>query len=829
MPEEPFPEAVTQKPTPEPQEMRKAPPLIAERPGWTCLPDPEQGGWNCTRTGPGPQAEAVDRTEERPGPLLADTFSAPEERLFRDMLEALPQDPWIAYCAGRPAGLPFRPIGPRERAEAPLTIDADYGEVIEEEMATFIGNVEMERADQMLSSDFLFYDSVADIANARGNVRYQEEGIALAGDSAFLKLQKDQGRLRDTLFILETVPARGTSDLVHIESKTLTRYQNIAYTTCPPGNQDWILHAKNLKINKETGRGAAKHAWLEFMHVPFLYTPYISFPIDDRRKSGLLTPSFSNSDVNGIDVTTPYYWNIAPNYDATFSPRVLSRRGVLLGGEFRYLTRATNGLIALEYLPHDAVRGEARGQVAVFNNTRFTPRLNGFLDINLVSDDDYLDELGNTLDFSNTRHVRSQALLSYARPGMFLGSRLDYYQTIDPTIEDIDKPYRRLPQIMFNLNRSLGVGTAHLDWRNEYVYFQRSGSVDAQRLNLRPSIAIPFETAATFLIPRLSLQHTQYWLSNQAPGEPNTIDRTVPIFSVDGGVFLERGMTMADRRFLHTLEPRAFYLYIPHVNQDEIPLFDTALLDFNFLQLFRENRFSGADLIGDANQLSLALTSRIIEPLSGRERFRASVGQIVFFSDREITETTFQRNRCKTVPSNGCRTVPASRRETDPVSNLIGEFEALITDRLSFRSTLQWDPNDSEIDRGHVLFQYKNTRDRLLNLGYRFRRDQIHLVDGSFRWPLAMGLYAVGRLQYSVRDDLVLESFLGLEKETCCWRFRIIGRRFVNDVDVRANRVDVMTNNAIFLQLELKGLTSFGDRVDRFLERSIRGYRLLEY
>ncbi|WP_434110490.1 LPS assembly protein LptD [Methylocaldum sp. GT1TLB] len=793
----------------------------AKPPGWNCRPGETGKEWDCSLVGPDPKGlphVVSEESQKVENWAETTTITEEDEQRFRNLTALLPANPWAQACAGKSESAPMTEflLTPQDRLareQQPLEIRSDYAEMVDDEIATFTGSAELTRADQKLWGDFVTHNTVSETLNAQGNVIYQEKGLTFSSDTGFLELDTNRGVLRNAQFILETIPARGTSRLTHFDSDTLSRYEKFTYTTCPPGDQDWMLHARNVKINKETGRGSAKHAWLEFKGVPLLYTPYMSFPVDDRRMTGFLTPSFGNTKVGGFDFTAPYYFNLAPNYDATFTPRLLTKRGLLLRGDFRYLTEMTRGRVLAEYMPQDDVRGDSRGQVGFLNDTRFTENLYSRVDAHYVSDDRYLNELGNTLNIVDRRHIRSYGQLNYVGSNYSISTLADYYQTIDPTIPPEGRPYYRLPQVSFNYGQGLGNTGLVFNGFSEIANFNHTGGrVTGQRLNVIPRISYPWRTAAGFVVPSLSLQHTQYWLQDQTPGLNDSLSRTAPIFSLDSGLFFEREFELAETPLLQTLEPRLFYLYIPDKNQENLPVFDTGEYDFTFYQLFRENRFTGADRLGDANQVTLALTSRLIDQVSGMERLRASIGEIFYFDDHDVT-----------LPN-----IPA---KTGDKSNFVAEVYSRLTNTWSLRTGGQWNPEGGTIDRGQVALQYDDRDNHLLNIAYRFRRDQnfdfvrLDLTDVSFRLPFAKGWNAIGRWQYSLLDQVTLESFLGIERETCCWRFSLIGRHYINDVRTGVNGGNV-ANNGVFVQLELKGLTRFGDQVDRFLQRSISGYRL---
>jgi LPS-assembly protein len=790
------------------------PRTVAKRPGWTCTSNDEgeDDTWNCSLIGPDPKGTAtvVDGDEYSSG-LLTAAFDFNQEQVFETLHSQLKYDPWESCLSSSRSGHKFV-SGKDQRNTAPMDVTADYSEVFDKEITGFFGNVEIIRADQTVNSDMASYDTVSETMDAQGHVFYSEDDIALYSDTALLNLGTDEARLRNTLFISPSAPLRGSADVVYRDSKSLSRYKRVAFTSCRPGNQDWVIHADRLKMNKQSGKASAKHAWLEFKGVPFLYTPYISFPLDDRRLSGFLTPSFGISEDNGLDVTVPYYWNIAPNYDLTVWPRYMSKRGGMLGSEFRYLTKMTAGSIGLEFLPYDAIRKKPRYSATFKNKTKFTQNLRSNVDLNYVSDDEYFDELKSVLDVSHDRHIRSRADLSYSQEGIAFLSRLETYQTIDRNIKSEDRPYQKLPQVTLNLNHEFEEWPIDLEMENEYTNFYRNSRVGGHRVNLKPSVAFPIETAGSFIKPKFSLQHTQYELHDQLPGRQSSISRTLPIFSVDSGLIFERDLNFGDSNYLQTIEPRLFYLYIPKEDQDDIPLFDTALFDFNFNSMFRENRFSGTDRVQDANQVTIGLVSRLLDSETGQERLKFGLGGIYYFQDREVT-------------------LSGGSPERSRYSNVVAELNGKITDHWSFASGLQWNPQRNSFTRGQAEIRYRKRPGKILNLGYRYRKDDpdiaatIIQTDASFKWPIYDNWSGVGRWQYSHKFDTTKESFLGLEKESCCWRFRIIWRRYTDTLSDSSDR-DV--EQGIFLQLELKGLTSFGDNVDEFLEKNLKGYQRVE-
>ncbi|MGR9106543.1 MAG: LPS-assembly protein LptD [Gammaproteobacteria bacterium] len=790
-------------------ELQEPLPSLAKQPGWTCKSDAEETGWNCRLIGPDPGGEAHPVSAVNESLLGSASFDNRQELIFKDMLSKIPYDPWDR-CSTHLGPRPSR-VSREERGKAPVDIHADYSDIYEREIITFTGNVDVTRADQRVLADQASYNRQSETLTARGNVHYRDQDYSVYSDTAFLNLDVDQGKLRNSQFIYAATPARGRAKLAERENKSLSRYIDGAYTTCAPGNQDWTLETGTLEIDRDEGIGTATNAWLEISGVPVAYVPYFEFPIDDRRKSGILNPVFSVTGNTGFDLTVPYYWNIAPSYDATLVPRVMTKRGLLFGGEFRYLTESSVGRFAGQFLPFDNTAKKTRGSVSFANFTRFTQSLYSDVDLNWVSDRDYLNEISNTIALTRFSHIRSTANLQYRSPNIGVSALFENYQTINPNIPPILRPYRRLPQILVTSSHNLLESDLLASFRGEQVYFQRNNTVTGHRTNLRPDLGWPLEAAGAFVTPKIALDFTQYFLEDQAIGAPGSISRLLPLVSVDSGLVFEREFELGGTELIQTLEPRMYYLYVPNKNQDDIPLFDTSQFDFTILQLFRDNRFNSVDRIGDANQLSVALTSRILEPGTGIQRMDATLGTIAYFRDREV------------------QLARAVATETDPTSSLVVELNGLVTDEFSFRSGFQWDPYIGRFTRGLATLQYQDETNRIFNLAYRYRKDpnditQIDQTDGSFRWPLFAGLAGVGRLQYSILDNQVLESFLGFEKESCCWRFRLIGRYWVQTSTGQVIGTG-KANTGIFMQLEFKGFASFGDKVDQFLERNIAGYQ----
>jgi LPS-assembly protein len=542
--------------------------------------------------------------------------------------------------------------------------------------------------------------------------------------------------------------------------------------------------------------GVARKARVDFKGVPILYLPYLSFPLSTDRKSGFLIPNVGVSERSGTDISAPYYLNLRPNLDMTLTPRYLSRRGLQLASEVRYLTPRSVGNLDIEYLPNDDEVDADRRLASIQHLTRFSDSTQFTANIAGTSDGNYFQDLGRSLSAASITHLERRVDLDWHDgPWRVLG-RLQNFQTLDDEITRDERPYERLPQLValgswpdmfFGLQPQL---------RTELVNFERSDGVTGQRLDLLPELNLPLGSQGLRFTPGVALEHTRYALTNTAPGEPDELTRTAPIVTMDAHAVLERTAGKSQR--VQTLEPRARYTYIPLRAQDDFPVFDTGEPDFNLVQLFRDNRFTGIDRLGDTDQLSVGLTSRLLDGATGEEYLNATVGQIVYFDDREVT-------------------LPEQGRGTEDLSDLLAEVSLRVSERWNADIGYQWDPDNQLADKSAVRVQYRTPGRGVLNLGYRFRRNELEQTDVSFALPLGSRFDLVGRWNYALDESETLERFLGFEYQSCCWAVRLVTRRYVS---TRSGD----TETAIFAQLELKGLTSIGSPTDDLLEHGILGY-----
>jgi len=707
----------------------------------------------------------------------------------------------FALCKPFTEIVPHRPELPPLQGDS-IRLFADNA-LVQEKLgtSTFSGDVLMQRADQILSTSLVVYDRNQDIVNAEQDFLFWDKDFVISGST--LKLRgKNQGEMTNANYWLLNRRARGQADKVIRDSKDVVHFEQATYTTCDPNKKFWYLSGNQVTLDDASSIGTARHAIIRILDIPVFYTPYLSFPIGDERKSGFLSPRVGSSDETGFEFSIPYYLNLAPNYDVTLTPRYMSRRGLLLKTEFRHLGQTATNNVEFEYSPHDQAFGGDRISLAVKHNNHITERLHTDINFNYVSDERYFEELGNNISAASITHLERRGDLYYFGNGWNVLGRLQAFQTLDKN--PAARPYQRMPQLL--LKTTLPEFNRGLNWglETELVRFYRNTEVVdgpiGNRFDLKPSLSFPWRTPGTFVVPALSLRYTRYDLDNLAPDQTTTHNRFLFTFSTDSGLFFERDMSMFDTKLVQTLEPRLFYRYTQYREQNDIPIFDTGQYDLSFSQLFRDNRFSAADRIDDGHQVTLGMTSRLIGNDTGEEHLRASLGQIYYFRDRRVT-------------------YPGQSVETEPSSNIIMELATQFAEAWRISSTIRWNPHTENTEHTVMRIRYHPDQQHIANVSYRMRDDSLEQTDVSVRWALGSRWSILGRWNYSLPKERTLEAFTGIEYSSCCWAIRGITRRYLNNIDGFGYL------NGFFLQLELKGFGGIGKKADSFLEQRIPGFR----
>ena len=687
-----------------------------------------------------------------------------------------------------------------ENGGVPIEMEGDEVVSQQNNVVTMRGNAQLIRGAAAVFGDELSYSRETDMLSAEGNVTvYSEHGDRIEADSAEIEVETHIGKVDNVRYRVAKrdlrhsdpekayVNARGEAGKVFLEGHDFLRLEDVTYTTCKEGKDDVVVRAEELELDNATGRGLARKVSVRFKKVPIFYAPALSFPIGDERKTGFLFPSIGYEERSGFLLQTPIYLNLAPQYDATIYPRIYANRGVQLGGEFRYLTENSEGFLYGEYMPQDSeFNDDDRAAFTYEHEQQFGTKWEGDVDVNWVSDDEYFDDFSNDIQISSATHLPQIANLRYNGEIWTIDGSALAYQTIDPLIAEENRPYDRLPRIRaigYWPQRTYGFGFG-LD--SELHNFRHDVNIEGWRLDVTPSVEKRFERIWGYATPRLSYRSISYSLDNVAPGAEDSPSVAVPIVSLDAGMFFERLTTTKNNSYILTLEPRVFYVYIPEKNQDDLPVFDTSQINLNnFSNIFREQRFFGRDRIGDTNQVTLGLTSRLLGAETAREWMRASIGQIFFFEDREVQ-------------------LPGDMPATATDSDFLAEIRADITRRFAVYGFAQYDHEENNIREGKADLIYTGSR-ATVDFEYRFSRDsngattrdQVRLsalIPFADRWTFLFDD------RYSFLDDENLEISAGLEYNGCCWRTRLFAQR--------RRRSDSTFRDAIILEFELTGLTT---------------------
>jgi LPS-assembly protein len=788
------------------------------------------------------------------------------------------------YCAGAYVE-PLRPgmDDTTPMSEAPLFVSAKASRYEQEEqIATLAGDVVLRQAGMQIEADEANLRQAENRGELIGNVRMRDQGMLVVGDRAELQLDNGEAKVDNAEYVLHKSHTRGSALYAKREESAVIRLKDGTYTSCEPGSNAWHLKGNNITLNPATGFGTATNVTLRVKNIPVFYTPYIYFPIDDRRQSGFLPPSLSSSSDNGLSLQTPYYFNLAPNYDATLYPTYMTDRGLLMEGEFRYLTKSSEGQFGAAYLDDSnddrKLQSEYEDQRWMYSwqhKTGLDSRLLAEVDYTDISDPYYFQDLGSDLGIGSTSYVDQRGTLTYRGNGYT--ARLNAHAYELANITDVT-PYNRLPQLTLDGKLPFEPAGLNFTYGTEYVRFDRSlrsgnfinedgvteqpwydtrlrglARANGERLHLEPAVSLPLNWSWGFLTPKVKYLHTNYDLSLDSQGKSTLLaeqsykssqSRGVAMFSLDSGLYFDRDTQWFGKNYRQTLEPRLFYLNVPEEDQTDIPVFDTSESTFNYASLFRENRFSGKDRIGDENKLSLGVTNRWIES-NGFERQRFSIGQAFYFEDRKVQ-----------MPGIDYRTRPDAQASQSPYA-LQYMYRFNRDWRLS--SDFNWDPDTHSTRSGSAMFHYQpeDNPNKVVNAGYRYKNDTIRYDrdsgtwtnnpdygtpgsvnyikdyykisqhDFSVIWPIVPQWSVISRWQYDYGRDRTLEAFAGFEYDSCCWKLRLINRYWIDYDEVSLNpSLNDEPDRGIFLQIVLKGLGGVvGNKVETFLDEGIQGYR----
>jgi LPS-assembly protein len=696
-----------------------------------------------------------------------------------------------------------------QSAPAPdaTTVDAEAIEGIGDLEVTARGSAEIRRGEVGLYGEFLRYNRELGEVEGRGGVRMQSGVDRFFGPSLQYNIVEETGAFEQPQFLLQREnTARGSADRLEFLGTNRFRLFNARFTTCKPGQDDWFLEARELELDYNTLEGHAKDPRVEFLGNTLFKFPFADFPLDNRRKSGVLMPYYSQTSTRGLEIGVPYYWNIAPEYDATFTPVYMARRGFQLKNHLRYLDSSFAGELRYELLPDDKVFGDSRTGSSWQHSQNWGNGLTGQIDYNRVSDQQYFVDLASQVKQVSIGNLPQDAYVTKtgALPGAgtFTGQvRVQRFQTLQDPLAPIVPPYHRVPQLNAAANYNDVAGRFDAALPAEFVQFVHPTLVEGGRATFAPVFAAPYLAPGWYVTPRAGARLVSYSLDREALGQPQSPALSVPWASLDSGLVFERPSRWFGETLTQTLEPRLFYVWVPYRNQDNIPLFDTTLADFNYAQLFTENRFIGGDRFGDANQLTAAVTTRFLGT-GGQEAFRATLGQRYYFADERVA----------LAPGVPLR----AANESDVLASVGGR----LFKRWTFDATTQLNPHDTRAERYGVSLRYAPEIAKVINASYRYQRDTLRQVDLSGQWPLAAGWYGVGRYNYSFLDARLLEGLAGAEYNAGCWVFRFVVQRLQASAGV--------SSTSLIFQLEFAGVGQVGTaEAVQLLKRDVPGYSVI--
>lgn len=739
------------------------------------------------------------------------------------MLCALP------FMAGAEQGLKLRSqpslllIPPDNDDQVPLFIEADRLQGTQDKDIEASGSARLRKRGQAFFADWMRHDTPTDVLTAKGNVRIEQGREIIEGEALRYEIATDRGHMDSPRYMLISTPrgagggsgprfgdfdGRGTAERLLFEGPGQYRVQTANYTTCEPGNDAWFIRARQLDIDRSRDVGVARDASIVFFDKTIFYSPYLSFSLHQERKSGFLTPSYRTSNTTGFEFTVPYYWNIAPEMDATLFPRYMTKRGLQLGGEFRYLNPDWKGEVRSELLPSDQQVSRDRWGLFAKHQQNLGRGWNGTLNLNRVSDGKYFTDLSTQVAVTSQVFLTNDLTLSrggtWGDGGTYgFSAFAQRYQTLqsDPQAP-LTPPYNRQPQFTLNAQR-LGTRAGDFDMLGSYTVFDHPSLVNGRRLVVNPSLSLPLQNAFAFVTPKIGAHMTRYAIgSNNSAGLQDTT-RTLPVFSTEAGVVFEREMQAGGRELIQTLEPKAYYVYIPYKDQSRLPNFESGLQDVNFATLFTENQFSGSDRINDANQLTAGVSSRFIDASTGIERLRVALAQRYYFQSQQVT-----------VPGI------APRARDSNTSDVLAVISGHIAKNWTTEAGWQYNTDSKQTQKFNVAGRYQPQAGKVLNLAYRDTINTLRQADFSAQWPIDGRWTAVGRWNYSIRDNHTLEAVAGVEYNDRCWALRIVGHRFATTTST--------ASTSIFVQLELSGISRIGTNPSEVLFRNIGGYKSLD-
>ncbi|MDR2244727.1 MAG: LPS-assembly protein LptD, partial [Burkholderiales bacterium] len=728
--------------------------------------------------------------------------------------EARELSPYETETATRQEHLNLRALSREKSEQGAVFLRADRTEGTRQQIEAS-GHVELRAHRETILADWMRYDQGADTLQARGNVVMRRYGSWVTGPDIDYARGTATGTLQSPSFYIDEVGGRGDARTLTFDGPDHYTLRDSRFTTCQAPRDDWFLYADTMKIDTQRSVGTAYNASIRFMDVPLFYSPWLEIPLSSDRKSGFLTPTFGSSNARGFELTMPYYFNLAPNYDATIAPRLLTRRGLQLNSQFRYLLGAPwsmRGEFDGEYLPSDREADRSRYLMSWKHQQGLLPWMNAYFDATKVSDNNYFADLADRLSVTSQTTLPREAGLRMWRGPFSVLTRVQNFQTLQDDKAYIQPPYNRTPQMLVNMSDwmtpSLRPFDLSLSGTAEYSRFRHINLTQGQRFVIQPTLSWRKQELGWFATARAGIQQRNYRLDPNASSltTDKTLGVSIPVMSLDGGLIFEREGSLFGAHYVQTLEPRLFYVHVPYRNQNNLPVFDTTIDDFTFSQLFSENRYIGSDRFGDADQLTIALTSRILSD-NGAEILRVMAGERFYFSDQRVT-------------------LPGETPRSANSSDFLLGAEAQLSRAWTASMLTQYNFDTSRSERFNLGARWMPAPGKVLSGNWRYTRQyhdpekgltELKQFDIAAQWPLSFRWSAVGRFNYSLsRPKKILEAIGGVEYNADCWVIRAAIHRLATTTE--------QTNTSFFLQLELGGLGRIGPSPLEVLRRSVPGY-----
>ncbi len=680
-----------------------------------------------------------------------------------------------------------------------IYLEADTGTIRAEGVSRLYGNVIIQQNDTQFNTDSASFDRHNNLVTANGNVLLSTSNLSFKSDVIRYNLKNNSGEIQQAEYALgKRNEAQGKSQIIELIDKNTLRLKQATFSSCPVNNPSWHIKSSDIHIDNKAGTGSAKNVTFMVKGVPVFYFPKFNFALNDNRKSGFLTPSLRLQSNIGISV--PYYFNLAPNYDATITTSTHQRQGLTFESEFRYLTLKHKGILEYDFIPEDKTFGSSyRDHFNIEHHTTLSHNTKINLLAEGVSDEDYFDDISDSLETSSRSSLKRRLEIVHNNAPWRMSASIENYQIIDADNE----PYAKLPEFKLGYHPKSADSDLNIKADMEIVNFDKSNAVTGTRFDAKVTASKKWHSDAWFVKPSLSVQSSLYALQHNVGG--NSLKRTLPTFTLDTGLFFDRDFaSKSGKQYTQTLEPRLFYSYTPYKDQSAFPIFDTAKTNFSATtQLFSENRFTGKDRIADTNQLTFAVSSRIQDREKGKELFSASIGQVFNFSDRKVT-------------------LPGGTIGTNARSNLVLELSGHINDNFRVASTALWDHEKNRLSSYELRLNYQDDKKRIANVSYRklnmeLDNSAITQVTLSGALPLNDKWSFVGSTEQDIENGRNLETLVGLEYQDCCWKTRLVAKRYLTSDNIHYE-------TPVFIEFELKGLGQLGTNAKQELKDKIYGY-----